>query len=300
MAELQLAREGLYSLAFGGDTLNTSWYVRALADPAALEVEYVSAVGRDPMSGQLLDFFKANEIGSAFVRTIVDRNLGLYLISLAGAERSFTYWRSSSAAKLLAEDRDHLAAVLSGADVIYFSGITLAILAPAHLEILFDVLQHARGSGTTIAFDSNIRPRLWASAEEMKQATVRGYQAATVALPTYPDEQALFRDASPRAAAQRIADYGVAELIVKDGDNAACGLVGDEAFEVAPQAVTSIIDTTGAGDSFNAGYLVGRMAKMSPAASAALGHRVAGRVIGHRGALTPMAQFADLRWRPDR
>ncbi len=295
MAELQLAKDGLYSLAFGGDTLNTSWYVRALTTPQTHEVEYVTAVGSDPLSGRLLDFLKNHTIGTNFISTITDRNVGLYLISLKDSERSFTYWRSNSAAKLLAQDPVHLSGALAAANVIYFSGITLAILSPEHRETLFSELARARSAGATIAFDSNARPRLWSSEREMKEAAIQGYRAATIALPTFPDEQAFFGDATPVDCAKRIASYGVNEIIVKDGGNASCSLVDGELFEVAPQPVNGIIDTTGAGDSFNAGYLVARMANMSPKAAASLGHQVAGRVICHRGALVPMAMFSNLR-----
>ena len=129
----------------------------------------------------------------------------------------------------------------------------------------------------------------------MKEAIIQGYRAATIALPTFADEQAYFGDTTPTDCAKRIAGYGVREVVVKDGANASYSLVEDELFEVKPQPVSAIIDTTGAGDSFNAGYLVGRMAKLKPEAAASLGHRVAGRVICHRGALVPMAAFSDLK-----
>ena len=63
---------------------------------------------------------------------------------------------------------------------------------------------------------------------------------------------------------------------------------------VAPEPVQDVVDTTGAGDSFNAGYIAARMSNREPVDAAKLGHRVAGRVIRERGALLAMASFADL------
>ena len=295
MAELQTAKDGLYSLAFGGDTLNTTWYVRALSNSEVVDVEYVTALGSDPLSGKLLGFLNNNSIGTNFIGTIEDRNIGLYLISLNGAERSFTYWRNNSAAKRFAENQAQLSAALSFADIIYFSAITLAILSPEHREVLFDQLSKLKKAGATIAFDSNARPKLWPSMQHMKDATMLGYKVATIALPTFFDEQFLFADTSPANCAKRIADYGVNEVVIKDGANASFCLVNDNQFKVAPRPVENIVDTTGAGDSFNAGYLVGRMAKLDPEAATVLGHHVAGLVICHHGALVPMALFSDLR-----
>ncbi len=294
MAELQARDDGLYRLGFAGDTLNTAWYMRALTRPSKVAVDYVTAVGADSLSSKMLAFLKTNGVGTRFIKEISDRTVGLYLITLTGAERNFTYWRSSSAARLLAEDREVLAASLLQADAIYFSGITLAILSPDHRQNLLSVLREMKSRGAIIAFDSNARRRLWPSDGAMKAAMIEGYKVCTLALPTFSDDQALFGDATPTECAKRIAGYGVKEIVVKDGGNPCVVALGADLFSVAPEPVQDIVDTTGAGDSFNAGYIAARMSNREPVDAAKLGHRVAGRVIGERGALLSMASFFDL------
>ena len=294
MAELQATDDGLYRLGFAGDTLNTAWYMRALTRAEDVTVDYATAVGTDTLSSKMLVFLKTNGVGTRFIKEVPDRTVGLYLITLAGAERNFTFWRNASATRLLAEDRDVLAASLSHADAIYFSGITLAILSPDHRQNLLFVLQEMKSRGATIAFDSNARRRLWPSDRAMKAAIIEGYKASTLALPTFSDDQALFGDATPAECAKRIAGYGVKEIVVKDGGNPCIVSLEAHQFSVAPDPVQDIVDTTGAGDSFNAGYLAARMANQEPVEAAKLGHRVAGRVIRERGALLAMASFADL------
>ncbi len=294
MAELQATDGELYRLGFAGDTLNTAWYMRALTKRQDVTVDYATAVGTDSLSSKMLAFLKANGVGTRFINEISDRTVGLYLITLTGAERNFTYWRSASAARLLAEDKGALAASLSQADAIYFSGITLAILSPAHRRNLLSVLQEMKSRGATIAFDSNARRRLWPSDRAMKAAIIEGYKVSTLALPTFSDDQALFGDATPVECAKRIAGYGVKEIVVKDGGNPCVVSLDANLFSVAPEPVQDIVDTTGAGDSFNAGYLAARMSGQEPVDAAKLGHRVAGRVIRERGALLAMASFSDL------
>ena len=106
MAELQARDDELYRFpGFAGDTLNTAWYMRALTRAEDVTVDYATAVGTHPLSSKMLAFLKANGIGTRFIQEVSDRTVGLYLITLTGAERNFTYWRSASAARLLAEDK---------------------------------------------------------------------------------------------------------------------------------------------------------------------------------------------------
>jgi 2-dehydro-3-deoxygluconokinase len=273
MAELQLARDGLYSLGFGGDTLNTAWYVKALTVPEEVSVEYLTSIGGDQLSQDLLAFLKTHKIGTRFIQKVSGRNLGLYLITLQGSERSFTYWRNASAARLLAEDEGRLRSALSQADVIYFSGVTLAILEPGHRQIFLNIMGEMKQRGAMIAFDSNVRRKLWPSLA-MKEAMIAGYKVATLALPTFDDDCALFGDATPAHCAKRIAGYGVNEVIVKDGSRPCLVSVNGSMSTVPPDPVEKIVDTTGAGDSFNAGYLAARMSGKEPLSAAKLAHRV--------------------------
>lgn len=294
MVELSEAGPGLYRQGFAGDTLNTAWTLRALAAPATA-VGYVTAVGDDPLSADMRRFLDAAGIDTGGVRTVAGGTVGLYMIRLSGAERSFTYWRDRSAARGLADDADVLAAALAGAGAVYFSGITLAILTPDRREVLLAALAAVRARGGVVAFDSNLRPRLWSGPAEMRAWTEAGYRAATVALPTHPDEADLFGDRSAAETAERAMAYGCTEAAVKDGAGPAVVADAGGRRSVPAIAVADPVDTTGAGDSFNAGYLAGRLRGLDPAASASLGHRVAARVIRVKGALIPMEALADLR-----
>ncbi len=119
---------------------------------------------------------------------------------------------------------------------------------------------------------------------------------ADIALPTFPDEQALFGDKDAAACADRLAALGVKEIVVKDGTEPALVVSGDESVSV-PSVVAQAVDTTGAGDSFNGAYLAARLNGLAPVDAARKAHLVAARVVEIRGALAPMetarAAFAD-------
>lgn len=294
MAELQAANDGLYRLGFAGDTLNTAWYMRALTNSSNVSVEYMTSIGTDQLSQKMLTFLKSGGIGTRFIGEISDRTVGLYLITLTGAERNFTYWRNSSAARLLAQDEKALRSTFSNADVIYFSGITLAILSPQHRKIFLSVLRDMKKRNVMIAFDTNTRRRLWPSDAAMKKAMIEAYKVSTLALPTFDDDKALFGDATPADTIRRIAGYGVREIVVKDGEKPCLVFADDQLISIKPEMVTGVVDTTGAGDSFNGGYLAARLSGKHPAQAAKFAHSVAGRVICGRGALLDMPGFKDL------
>ena len=294
MVELQSATDGLYRLGFAGDTLNTAWYLRALTHSENVSVDYLTAIGTDQLSLNMKTFLDSHKIGTKLIKQIPDRTVGLYLITLAGAERSFTYWRDRSAAKLLAEDEQALRSALSVADCIYFSGITLAILSSEHRANFLSVLSDMKSAGAMVVFDSNSRRRLWPSDSAMKEGMVEGYKVSTLALPTFDDEQLAFGDKLPIDCLNRIASYGVAEIVVKDGPRTCLAMVDNKIITIAPDMVTGVVDTTGAGDSFNAGYIAARLSNRSPTEAIAIAHQVAGRVICKRGALLDMASFNDL------
>ena len=280
-----------WRMGFAGDTLNTLWALHALSGPER-PANYISAFGDDPFSSEQIAFFTANGIGIGESPIIAGARPGLYAITLTGAERSFTYWRNDSAARQLASDPARLAKSLENQALVYFSGITLAILEPAARKVLLEAIGAARKAGSLVAFDANYRPRLWKSLDEAQAAVAEALAVTDIALPTFPDEQALYGDASPEATADRLTAAGVAEIVVKNGELPATVRHDGKTETVDAVHVASPVDTTGAGDSFNGSYLAARLAGLSPVEATRKAHAVAAAVVQVRGALAP---FETLR-----
>ncbi len=290
MIELSAEPDGRWRLGYAGDTFNALWTLRALL-PAHVSCDYVSAFGDDPFSAAQLGFFADNGIGTRASPRMEGARPGLYAITLDGHERSFTYWRSDSAARRLADDETALAQSLAGRNLVLLSGISLAILEPAGRERLFAALRAARDNGSLIAFDPNYRPRLWNAPEAAREANAKAFAVADIALPTFPDEAELYGDAEPAATADRLAEAGVREVVVKNGTEPALVRSDDTDLIVPASPSPSPVDTTGAGDSFNGAYLAARLLGLEPGAAAAVAHRVAARCVETRGALAPVASI---------
>lgn len=287
MAELAPSdTAGEFRLGFAGDTFNTAWYLaRCVPD---VQVSYFTAVGDDAISGDMRAFMRASGIDDRFVQTSAGRTVGLYLISLNDGERSFSYWRGQSAARAMADDLAALAAAMAEADLVYFSGITLGILAPERRAALLTALRSARAAGKTIAFDPNLRPKLWPSGEEMKAAIMAGAKVSDLVLPSFEDEADWFHDADPQATAQRYLDAGAVTVVVKNGEGAVLYAESDKVAEVPVTPLDLVVDTTAAGDSFNAGLFAGHAAGASLEDGIRYACALSRQVIGQRGALVPV------------
>ena len=289
MVELAQIGPDTYRRGFAGDTFNTAWYARRLL-PADWQVAYASCLGTDAVSDEMAGFIAGAGIDTGALRRVADRTVGLYMISVEAGERSFSYWRSQSAARRLAEDAGWLDQVLAGRGVIHFSGITLAILAPEHRRTLCAALDRARAAGALVSFDTNLRPRLWDNEATMRDGLMLGAASADIVLPSFDEETALFGDRAPAETVARYRAAGAQTVVVKDGAGPVtlCGPETGE-FTLAPVPVARVVDTTAAGDSFAAGLLVG-LATGRPLAEAARGAMaLAARVIGAPGALVPLS-----------
>ncbi len=290
MGELsETGSPGMLSMGFAGDTLNTAYYLRqSLGED--WQVDYVSAAGTDGLSDRMVDFLKSEGIGTDHVSRLADKTIGLYYITLKDGERSFTYWRNDSAAKRLASDPAALNRALEGADLAYWSGITLAILSNQDRLALIEALGQFAGKGGTVVFDPNLRPRLWDNPEAMRGWVHRAAAVSDLCLPSFEDEATWFGDADPAATAKRYQAEGARRVIVKNGaeDVTSAGSSGELSRFSVP-SVEHVVDTTAAGDSFNAGYLAAELNGASIENAVAAGARLAGRVIGARGALVPDA-----------
>ncbi|CUH38933.1 2-dehydro-3-deoxygluconokinase [Jannaschia seosinensis] len=286
MVEMAPADGGLYRMGFAGDTFNMAWYLARLRPD--WRVDYLTDVGSDAVSDDMIAAIAAARIGTEHIRRHDDATVGLYLTSLHEGERSFAYWRGQSAARRLADDETRLAAAMARAEAVVLSGITLAIQPSEGRNWLISALSRARQDGAKVCLDPNLRPALWADAAEMRAALMAAAAVSDVVWPSFSDEAAAFGDADPAATLERYRKAGAREVIVKNGGEPVLFHDGTTTGSVTPVPVAKMVDSTAAGDAFNAGWLAARLARKSCEAAATQGCALSAKVIAGRGALVPV------------
>ncbi len=286
MLELAPAGGNQFELGVAGDTYNTAVYLKRLLKASDVDVSYVTAVGDDPNSARLMEALHEEGINASYVAVREGMSPGLYMISVdSSGERSFSYWRSAAAARTLFDPEfPEVISDMSEFDLVYLSGISVAILPAESRTILKTKLADFRQNGGVVAFDSNYRPALWDSADVARTEITEFYRQADIALPSVDDEALLFDDQDSDDALKRFKELGVKCGALKRGSS---GPVSLDGAEVAVPNVASdlIVDSTAAGDSFNAGFLAGFMEGRTAKECMLCGHELAARVIQHRGAI---------------
>jgi 2-dehydro-3-deoxygluconokinase len=297
MIELRHRSATMLDLAYGGDTLNTAVYLARLMRNGDVRVDYVTALGDDAYSDGMLAMWRDEGIATDLVARLPGRLPGLYTIRTdERGERTFTYWRSASAARdmLRGPRAEQVAAALQGYDLLYLSGITLSILDPQQRAAVVAIADRVREHGGRVAFDSNYRPVGWPNPDAARAAFEEMLERVDIALPTLDDEQALFGVKDAPECADRLHRRGVAEVAIKLGQTG-CFLSSPKfTGEIPAEPVDEVVDSTAAGDSFNAGYLAARLLGADPPRVARLGNRLAARVITYPGAIIPAAAMADI------
>ena len=287
MVELAPSSVHTMSVGFGGDTYNTSVYLARLG----WRPHFVTALGTDLYSQRLRAVMRAEGIMVEHVLTNPEKLPGLYTIELdEHGERSFHYWRSDSAARTFFDLPDSEAAMdaMARADCLVLSGITLAIFSDAECARLFEVAKSVKSRGGHVVFDPNYRPKLWTDPKDAIAAYKKLAPHTTIVLTTEGDEAALHGDQSLEDIAGFWAGDMPTLLVLKKG--------GEGAMVIEPSAKPILVpaikdhdplDTTGAGDSFNAAFLAAYLGGATPCDAAAQGNDLAAQVIRTHGAIAP-------------
>ncbi|MDX1742141.1 MAG: sugar kinase [Ruegeria sp.] len=277
-----------YRRGLGGDTLNTAVYLSRLLGPGT--VSYMTRLGKDTQSRWIVETLSRNGVGCDLLRHADTGAPGISMIECdATGERSFTYWRSQSPARQMfaLDDEEDLA--LDEAEGLFVSAVTLAIIEPSGRERLYNALKRARARGADIWLDLNYRPQLWGSATVAREIIGRFISLATTVLPSFDDVAALWGANKPEAGLEVLSSLGAKEILLKTGGGPVYHRDPHGTLKVPVSRNDGPVDTTGAGDSFNAAYIAARLSGKPVSDAIEQGHKLASIVILHKGAIIPIA-----------
>jgi len=289
MVELSLEGPTRAAIGFAGDVFNTALYLRRLGR----RVRFATALGDgDPFSSAILGLMAAEGLDSDLVTQVPGRLPGLYAIERdAAGERRFFYWREQAPVRQFFEvaDVDGFAHAARQAQLVYISGVTLAVLGEAGRAALVALLTDLARRGVAIAFDPNYRARLWPSAAAARAAVEAVVPHCSLVSASGPDLETLY--GLPMAeAAEDWARRG--PLVIARAEDRSVTVFAKAGVSQMP-AVPAVpaVDTTGAGDSFNAGFLAAWLQGAEAKVAVEAGRKVAAAVVQHAGAIIPASSM---------
>ncbi len=277
-----------YRVGVAGDTYNTAVGLAQLG----LTTEYVTAVGSDTQSQKILSHAARHGVGSQYIHIDSTAQSGLYLIDNDPAgERYFTYWRKYSAAHKLLSHPQQLSRtldLLSAIPFLYISGITLALCSEQSRNSLFKWCLNYRQNGGKLIYDSNYRAALWPETHTAQKAHQQALELTDIFLPSAEDILILSTPGS-----KLVQTYS--ECVLKNSRSEIEIFHGGLKSSFTPEPVARVLDTSGAGDAFNAGYLAARLQGLQPEPATKFAADVAALTIQHQGAILPAASWSALK-----
>jgi 2-dehydro-3-deoxygluconokinase len=277
-----------FQRSLAGDSLN----ILVAAARLGTTTGYITRLGDDPFAGYLLNAWRNEGIDVSQVKVVAGFNAVHFIAQLPGGDREFVYYRKGSAPSTL-EPSDLDDAYLASARIVHASGIAQAISDSARRTVLAAV-ETASAHGIAVSYDPNYRHQLWGS-EDARRAMEELLPHVTYFLPSAPaDTEPLFGTSDARQVVDTALSRGVKVVAVKRGEHGAMVGTEHEVFEMPAYVPGPVVDTTGAGDAFNGGFLHGLLKGMSTRDAASLGSIAAGLKLRGRGALTSMPSGTEV------
>uniref|UniRef100_UPI0035631D58 carbohydrate kinase family protein n=1 Tax=Paracoccus seriniphilus TaxID=184748 RepID=UPI0035631D58 len=137
---------------------------------------------------------------------------------------------------------------------------------------------------------------LWENAETAGEFIMQAARIASLLLPSCDDLEACFKAADHEDAMRRLMAQTEAEIVMTTGGDAVLRRApGADHFERHPlPPAVKAVDTTGAGDSFNAAYIAARDKGLAPEEAIAKAAELASVVVRHKGATIPRNAMPQL------
>ena len=273
-------------LKFAGDSLNTAIYLKRELHNKKNTVAFFSALGNDLNSEKMIKFIESEGLTTNFIERRVNSGPGKYkIVTDKKGERNFHYWRDESAARTLFSKPCAVKFQnLLEFDLVYITGISIAILPRKIQQDLLHFFSEFKQKGGLIAFDSNYRKTLWKSKKAARIMIKKYWQIADIALPSLDDEKDIFDLNTQDDVVNNLKQLGVKFGALKRGSKGPYSLT-DNTNSFKYTIVTNTKDTTAAGDSFNGAYLASLINGSSQDISLIKGHKLASRVIQNLGAI---------------
>ena len=283
MIEISNTKNRSYNQSFAGDTLNFCNYL----DKKKLNAFFLSAIGKSEINQSLLDFVKSKNISTKYIKQINQFEIGLYLIkNKDNGEKQFFYWRDESAAKHYFNNIDflNLYKELKNFDYIYFSGITLSIIHISKLSNFIKLLNLLKSKKIKIVFDFNIRPSRW-NKKNLNNFLDSVLKYVDICFLSGEDMNYWKNKNNIKSYEQIVRKYKLKHSIFRKNAKFTYVFLNKTRYVFKNKLLKTVVDTSGAGDGFNAAYLSNFIVNNDPVLALKAGSSLGSKIVMKKGAI---------------
>ncbi|WP_084243783.1 sugar kinase [Planomicrobium okeanokoites] len=226
-----------------------------------MDTKWVSRLGGDEFGRVIYNFARGEGIDMSDVEFVDNypTSLNFKEIRQDGSGKTFYYRYQSPILTLAPEDITDK--MFDEVNLIHLTGVFLAI-DPKNLAIAKKVLEIARKKDIMVSFDPNIRLKLW-TLEQAKAAYMEILPSVNILLTGLDEIEQINGDASDQALEGFAERFNISQLVIKDGGNGS-RLYQQGTWYSKSAFNVKVIDTVGAGDGFDAGFIYAVLHGYSP------------------------------------
>ena len=277
----------------GGAVFNTAIALGRLGARTGM----LTGMSRDMFGDQLADALKASDVDTTHIIRS-NRPSTLAFVKLEDGQASYSFFDENSAGRMIRPE--DMPALPSDTTALFFGGISLASDPSASA---YAALLERQGGSRAVMIDPNIRPLFITDADGYRRRMAAMIRQADIV--KVSDEDLDWLNPAPLTQAEKISamlDTGPSVVIVTQGAEGAIATLADGTSIAVPAVKTNVVDTIGAGDTFNAGFLakLSELGLLTPEALGTLdpdalrnamtyGARVAAITVSRAGANPPWA-----------
>lgn len=220
-----------------------------------LKTGWISRLGKDEFGKHIVNTVRGEgiDVGEVFLEEGYPTSLNFKEVQESGSGKTF-YYRHKSPTETITPDILPIGYIKS-AKILHVTGVYPAI-NQNNRDVILKAIQIARENGVKVSFDPNIRLRLWTE-EEARETIISYLPYVDYLLAGKEELELIFQTTQMETIIKELSHYSCEKIVMKDGENGASVLMDGKWLHLQAPKVVKVVDTVGAGDGFDAGFLYG-------------------------------------------
>ena len=281
MIEMTNVEKELYNYSVAGDTLNFTSYL----DQSIFNKFYLTAIGTSDINKGVISFLKKKKINTDLVKKIYSKEVGLYLIkNTKRGEKQFYYWRDDSAAKFFFNKIEKSLFKKYKFDYIYLTGITLSLLDAKNIDKFITHLSILRKKNSKIIFDFNIRIKRW-SKKNLNLYLNTILPNIDILFCSGEDLVCWKKNDYVKTFENILKKFNIYHAIYRKNEEYNYSFYKNKKYMIINKPIKKVVDTSGAGDGYNAAYLSNFIISKNPQLALKNASKIGAKIVMQKGAI---------------